>query len=370
MRHVFSLLAVGAALLLTAGPLRAHHVIEAKFDPAKPVTFTGRVTKVDWLNPHVHIFMDVQSGNTVTNWAIELESQVDLHRSGWRRETVKGGDLITVSGMAARDGSMQAWGSSVLTETGNRLFTVATRRAPTVNDAPAPTPRMADGKPRLGPLPGQRGYWGFASSPLLMQNGANVQADSNGLLRNIADVDKVAPFQRWARDLFELRQRNFLKDDPMWLFCKPQGGPRQFQDDHGIQFVEDYDQNRILLLLGGGNRNWRYIYLDGRPQLGPADGDPEKPVYFGRAVGRWEGDTLVVDTKKFNEEFWMSKGGVPHTYLLHLVERISRPDFNTLRYEVTIDDPGAYTAQWTASWTLQWVAGEDPPEYLCQDNRP
>ena len=369
MRYVFNLSAIIVALCLATASASAHHVIAAKFDPAKSTTLRGTVTAVDWLNPHVHIFMDVQAGNTVTSWGIELESQLDLQRSGWKRDTLKPGDAIAVQGITARDGSKQAWGNSVtVTNGGRRVFTVTPVTRPTA--AARPTPRGPDGKPRLGTLPGERGYWVNPSPSLLMQTGANVQADADGLLRNIADVDKVAPFQRWARDLFELRQRNFLKDDPMFLFCKPQGGPRQFQTRHGIQFIEDPDVKRILVLMGGGNRNWRYIYTDGRPQLGPADGDPEKPVYFGRAVSHWEGDTLVVDTKRFNEEFWFSNGGVPHTLQLHLIERISRPDFNTLRYDVTIDDPAAYTKTWTAGWTLQWVPGAEPTEYLCQDNRP
>jgi hypothetical protein len=372
MRCVFiSLLVITVAAFLAVAPVLAHHVIAAKFDPARSVTLNGTVTGIDWLNPHVHIFMDVQDGNTFTNWAIELESQLDLQRNGWTRDTLKPGDAITVQGITARDGSKQAWGNSVVvTNGGRRVFAVTAAPPRRDNAAARPAPRGPDGKPRLSAMPGERGYWGNPSAALLMQNGANVQADADGLLRNIADVDKVAPFQRWARDLFELRQRSFLKDDPMFLFCKPQGGPRQFQSRHGIQFLEEPDQKRILVLLGGGNRNWRYFYLDGRPQLGPAADDPEKPVYFGRTAARWEGDTLVVDTKKFNEEFWFTNGGLPHTDQLHLIERISRPDFNTLKYEVTIDDPGAYTRTWNGGWTLQWIPGEEPPEYLCQDNRP
>ena len=101
---------------------------------------------------------------------------------------------------------------------------------------------------------------------MLMQNGANVEVDANGLLKNIADVDKVAPFQRWARDLFEYRQRHFLKDDPMFLLCLPPGGLRQFQMPYGNQFVEDRTYVRIFVMAGGGNHDWHFIYTDGRPQ--------------------------------------------------------------------------------------------------------
>jgi hypothetical protein len=92
-------------------------------------------------------------------------------------------------------------------------------------------------------------------------------------------------------------------------------------------------------------------------------------LYYGQAAGKWDGDTLIVDSIGFNERFWMSNGGMPHTQQLHLVERFVRSDMNTLRYQVTIDDPGAYTRSWTASWTLQWVAGEELPAFYCQDNR-
>ena len=79
-------------------------------------------------------------------------------------------------------------------------------------------------------------------------------------------------------------------------------------------------------------------------------GEDVNPTYYGHSVGRWENETLVIDTVGFNERFWMSGRpvGMVHTDQLHLIERISRPDFNTLRYEATIDDPGAYTRPWTA----------------------
>ena len=77
-------------------------------------------------------------------------------------------------------------------------------------------------------------------------------------------LEKVAPFQRWARDLFELRQRNRLADDPQYLYCLPPGGPRQYQEAYGVQFVEDKEHQRIFVFVGGVDHNWRLIYLDGR----------------------------------------------------------------------------------------------------------
>ncbi len=76
--RVYGLVAVGFGALLAAAPLVAHHEILAKFDDKKPVTVKGTITKVDWANPHVHLFMNVQTGNVLANYAVELESPVDL----------------------------------------------------------------------------------------------------------------------------------------------------------------------------------------------------------------------------------------------------------------------------------------------------
>jgi hypothetical protein len=367
---VYGLLAVVIGAFFVAKPLAAHHEILAKFDDKKPITIRGTVTKLDWANPHVHVFMNVGTGANVLNWAVELESPVDLARGGWNRDSVKPGDALTVQGLSARNGSRQVWANSVVMTNGNKKVFDMANAAKLPAPPSGPTPKWPDGQPRLGAVPVQTGYWDEPSSTILVQTGANVQADAYGLLKNMSDIDKVAPFQKWARDLFELRQRSFLKDDPMYVFCMPPGGPRQYQLPYGIQFAEDRDRKRVFVFVGSGNRNYRIIYTDGREQKGQLRGDADNPLYYGRAVGKWEGDTFVVDTKGFNEKFWFSNGGLPHSDKLHLIERISRPDLGTLKYEVTVDDPGAYTKEWTASWTLKWVAGQELPVYYCQDNRP
>src|SRR5256885_2875655 len=182
---------IGIAVFLVIAPASAHHSPAAKFDPAKSVTLTGIVTQIDWLNPHAHILMNAQGTNPPTNWAIELESVVDLRRSGWTRDTLKVGDAVTVQGMAARDGTPTAWGNSVVVNgTGRRVFTVTPAQPPS-EQAAQPTPRWPDGQPRLGPPPGQiMGYWGFPSATTLVQQGSNIPADQYGILRNIADIDK------------------------------------------------------------------------------------------------------------------------------------------------------------------------------------
>jgi hypothetical protein len=205
---------------------------------------------------------------------------------------------------------------------------------------------------------------------VLVEGGVNVDIRPDGLLRNIADAPKVAPLQPWALEIYKLRQSRYLQDDPMFLNCKPPGGPRQFQHPFGFQFVEDHERQRIFVLVGSGNRNFRIIYLDGRSHVGQVGGDDDNPLYYGRAVGKWAGQTLEVDTRGFNEDFWFTNGGLPHTDQLRLIERFTRPDFDTLQYEVTVDDPGAYTRPWKSSWTLRWVGGAELPAHFCQDNRP
>ena len=193
--------------------------------------------------------------------------------------------------------------------------------------------------------------------------------NESGLLKNPADAARVAPLQPWALGLYRHRQSRQLRDDPMFLNCKPPGGVRHLQSPLGFQLIEDRERQRIFVLMGSGNRNYRIIWLDGREQRGQVGGDDDNPLYYGRSLGHWEGDTLVVDTAGFNEDFWFTNGGLPHTDQLRLVERFSRPNFETLRYEVTIDDPGAYTRPWVASWELRWIGGEELPSYFCQDNR-
>jgi uncharacterized protein DUF6152 len=368
--RALALLAAGC--LLAVAPLTAHHEILAKFDDAKPLTFTGVVTKVDWRNPHAHVFVNVRGADDRTvSWAIELESPIDLQQSGWSSTSLQPGDSIRVTGLAARDGSRQLWRRSMaLTATGRDVLTF-TPRTPPPPLASRPAPRWPDGRPRLGSLPGSlEGYWAYPSSTALVEEGVSVAMDEYGLLRNVADAPKVAPMQPWARALYVERQRRFLRDDPMYLNCKPPGGPRQFQLSYGVQFLEDRDRNRIFVLIGGGNNNFRIIYTDGRAHVGQIGGDDDNPLYYGRSVAGWEGDTLVADTRGFNEDFWFTNGGLPHTEQLRLIERFSRTDLDTLRYEVTIEDPGAYTRPWSSGATLRWVSGEDMPRHVCQDNRP
>jgi hypothetical protein len=111
----------------------------------------------------------------------------------------------------------------------------------------------------------------------------------------------------------------------------------------------------------GGPHTYRTIYIDGRTH-------PEHVTrsYYGHSIGWWEADTLVVDTVGFNEGFWIDRGQIPHSDRLHLIEKYTRTALDTMRYELTIDDPGAYTAPFTGTSNLRWENGTELFEYVCQ----
>lgn len=363
---------VGGALALLAlagAPVWAHHSYGAEFDDKKPVTLKGVVTGLEWNDPHVYFTVDVRdNAGGVTAWSIEMANPIELKQTGWTRNTLKIGEAVTVEGFLARDGSKLASANTVILASGKKMSggtseaLIAPPRASATNQ---PTPRWPDGHPRFSAVPPEPGYWAYPSAVSLVDDSAGkIRMNREGLLANLADAPKVAPFQPWALGLYQYRQRTLLKDDPMTV-CLPPGGPRQFQVANGVQFLEDPARGRLFVMSGGGNRNWRLIYFDGRilPSV-----DDLTLTYYGNSAGHWEGDSLVVTVAGFNERFWFSNGGLPHTESLRLTEKFSRPDFNTLKYEVTVNDPGAYTRPWTSTSTLQWVANKDIELYFCDDN--
>lgn len=380
------LISIGGGILLAVAPLSSQRSFSATYDTARQITLRGTVTRIDWVNPHAFFFIDVaitengvgrnlsevtqqkvqpSSAFVFANWAVEFGDPLDLERNGWKPGALRIGDQVTVDGVPAAGERRQAFAKSVVVvRTGKRIFAAAASPPPAVA-AREPAPRWPDGHVRLGAAPGRKGYWGAPSvRALIERSAATVRVNNDGLLANLADVDKVAPFQSWARAVYERRQQTRLKDDPLGR-CLPPGGPRQFQLPEGFQFVEQPEVGRILVLLGGGDRNWRVIYTDGRP-LGQAA--EQVPSYYGTSVGRWERDALIVESVGYNEKFWMTAGGLPHTEALRLTERFTRPDAATLKYDVTVDDPRTYTRPWSGGWTIRWIADREISEYFCEEN--
>ncbi len=122
MRHnsYFRLAIFG--VVAAAAPLLAHHSFSAEYDSKKPVTLKGTVTKVDWMNPHVYFYIDVEDNGNFSNWAFEMGPPNGLQRAGWTKNTMKVGDVVIVDGTLAKDGSKQANARSVvLASTGKKL---------------------------------------------------------------------------------------------------------------------------------------------------------------------------------------------------------------------------------------------------------
>jgi hypothetical protein len=115
--------ALGLGMTLALAPLRAHHSFAAEYDSKKPVMLKGTVTKVDWMNPHVYFYLDVEddSGN-VANWSLEMGPPNGLEHAGWKPNTMKVGDVVVVEGTRAKDGSHQANARAVtMASNGKRL---------------------------------------------------------------------------------------------------------------------------------------------------------------------------------------------------------------------------------------------------------
>ena len=208
---------------------------------------------------------------------------------------------------------------------------------------PRPAPRNTDGRVLLsGATPADKGVW--LPGPVI--------PDPLG-------PSKELPFQPWARALFANRRTHQLEPHAR---CKPSGVARVFLTPYGVEITEIPELKRVYIFDIGGPHTFRTIYLDGR-------GHPKNvtPTYYGHSIGRWEGDTLAIDTVGFNESFWLDRGGLPNTEQLRTSERITRTNLTTLQYELTVDDPGAYTQPWKGQLTLQWESNTELFEYVCQE---
>jgi hypothetical protein len=130
MRAKLFIVIAGAALVLASRSIVAHHSFAAEFDANKPFKMTGTVTKVEWMNPHTFFYIDVTDEKTkkVANWAMEMGSPNGLMRQGWTRNTMKIGDVVTVEGSLAKDGSNTGNARAVvLASTGQRLFAASSQ---------------------------------------------------------------------------------------------------------------------------------------------------------------------------------------------------------------------------------------------------
>ena len=206
----------------------------------------------------------------------------------------------------------------------------------------SPTPRLADGTVDLS------GLWlGGGSEQNLEQQGGLKPGE--------------IPVLPWVK---EHMAKLDPTDDPS-SYCLPMGVPRIAP--YPWRFVQDppYKRATHLYILNEGNiHTFRQVFMDGRTHPEEVEGS-----WFGHSIGRWDRDTLVIDSVGFNGKVWMDRRGFPQTEKMHIVERFTRVDMGHLAREVTIDDPGAYSRPFTLKFTATLSnPGDEIIEYICNEN--
>jgi hypothetical protein len=145
--------------------------------------------------------------------------------------------------------------------------------------------------------------------------------------------------------------------------CLPAGVPRIGPLPWRI--VQAMGGKYIFILFEGNIHSYRQIFMDGRKHP-PAD--EIDPRWYGHSIGHWEGDTLVVDTVGFNDKFWFGQSAIPHTEQLHIVERFRRENAATLRWDITVEDPGAFAKPFTVNSRGAYRENTELMEFFCQEN--
>ena len=197
----------------------------------------------------------------------------------------------------------------------------------------APAPRTADGKPDLS------GMW---------------QIGGLGYATNITDGEMLP----WAQQLFKKRLETYGNDDPAGG-CLPEGPRSSLAGLDPLRIIQAPNMVAILYETG----TFRQVFTDGRPL--PKD---PNPTWMGYSVGRWEQDTLVVDTAGYNDKTWLDFNGHPHSEALHVTERFRRTDFGHMQLDMTFDDPKTYAKPWTISMAVSFVPDDDLLENVCLEN--
>jgi len=205
----------------------------------------------------------------------------------------------------------------------------------------APAPRATDGKPDLS------GLWTKISPKYS---------------RNIAADLKADEIQPWARTLVEQRREDLGKEY-MNVRCVPLGpGYTTAADSTGAEMMKIVQTPGLIVILNP-DLTYRQIFLDGRAlETAP------NPSWMGYSVGRWEGDTLVVESYGFNDRTWLDHDGHPHTEALRMTERYRRRDVGSLDIEVTLSDPKAYSKAWTVAVRAELAADTELIEWVCNES--
>jgi len=223
--------------------------------------------------------------------------------------------------------------------------------APNLN---APTPRAADGKPDFS------GIWEPVKNRRCPPNGCFDMEVPEEFFNAGWSLKNGLPYQPWAAAAVKERQEQNGKDDPV-THCRPPG-VLQLHTTPQLRKILRMPPD-LLVILSEFAVGYRQIFTDGRPL--PVDLNPS---FLGYSSGKWDGDTLVVNTIGFNDGQWIDRGGSPMTDAAKLTERFRRINYGKLEIAVTVDDPKAYTAPWTITLGYTIVLDTDLLEYYCSEN--
>jgi hypothetical protein len=213
-------------------------------------------------------------------------------------------------------------------------------------------PRLADGKPNLSaPTPRTPDGKTDLSGLWLLEPSAEVWRNS-----------RTSNLKPWAQVIVNRNIENWGRDDPTTFKCLPRG-PGAFFGAYPAGGWTQIIQTPGLIALLYADLTYRRIFMDGRE----LENDPN-PSFMGYSVGRWEGDTLVVESNGFNGLTWLGQGGVPHTEALKVTERFHRADFGHMDVQVKFDDPGAFNSPWTMPVKASRMVDTDMLEYLTCEN--
>jgi hypothetical protein len=217
----------------------------------------------------------------------------------------------------------------------------------------APAPRTADGKPDLS------GIWDNNRRDSAPTEGVLPLSGSVGWVDFGVGLPGGLPYQPWAAEAVRQRKADKGKDDPT-SHCLPLGVPRLLVDPEYRKIVK---VPGLLVILNERDAGYRQIFTDGRP----LPEDPQ-PSWKGYSTGKWEGDTLVVQTSGFRDGMWFDRSGSPITDAAKLTERFRRINYGALEIEVTMDDPKAYTKPWTVKLTEFITLNTELMDYICLEN--
>jgi hypothetical protein len=217
----------------------------------------------------------------------------------------------------------------------------------------AAAPRTADGKPDLS------GIWDMEHNRPCPKEGCNDIQPPQEFLNIAWSLKDGLPYQPWARELAKSRQESLRINDPI-SHCLPIG----IMERHTIPTFRKIVQiPGLLVVLNEHNASYRQIFTDGRPM--PTD---PQPAWDGYSIGKWDGDTLVVQTAGFRDGIWMDTSGNVLTDAAKVTERYRRVSYGRLEIEITVDDPKAYTKPWTIKLTQVLAIDTDLLDYICLEN--